>query len=1207
MVKRLISIILTLSITASLFAGLTFSASAAEYDVVGGNDRKAYLNEDGTLLAETSLIKNAGPLAVYAYNNTDNISGYKYETATKVTAHDYLKYATAFPISNDKGVAVGTTDNNFAAWGASDMYVFNDVPLRQGMFVTYNAENKVETIIDDEDQQWAQVNYALPKNAQVTSISIATFKAENNNWKVKHYKVILSDTQEGLLDESKAKKVYEVEDNTYNVSKINLTEAVSAKFIAYRLICPYADGLKTAKFDKGSLYIRASHFDVQGSADGTLTATNPTNTSVVPPTFGGDKSLIKDKVPDADLSKYYNKSERTTTFGGKTYTLAATETPAKAVLAAESALKNFTSATNTNGDARIVPVKATNAEYQFNLFNTNDGTKITGLIDDEKEQWFQLVYKLDALSEVDRFFLGANKTNTLYQDMPSHYKVILSETEEGLYDTDKASKVIEIDMKTDESARANLHNFVLTEPVKAKYVGLRFICVRNSYTTISRKLADEAYWRITHFGVFGEYANPITATAAEATAEGATTTPTATFNYVGNTDNSGEYGAATVALATEATIVDAEKEYNFVGWYLGDEPISNAASYTYNVKSTDAATLNFVAKYEVEMYKMTGVNNKNKATPENGFNVEPENSLLADAKVESVYYLNTDLNDAEELRAMQPTKLADNMLSSQIGCFTSVAKTETDVMIFNIGSTTASSPAKALAEAMFVQHDGTTVTALDEPDESKQWVQVNYKLPAEASVEDLILSYNKNANDNLARWTPGAYVYILADSEEDLLNGNGTRLEVKHTADTIKNITKVELTEATTAKYIGVRFLQLYNEFNSIINFALNSGLYARVTHLDVHGQYLTTATNDITAKAVDAEGAEVAIDATATATGVGGYDNNRNYVSKNVELAAEETKVIGDYEYTFAGWYKNDEADAVLATATGNVTVTDADAVQFTAKYTSKKLVTMYTLTFYDATKTVVDTIEVEAGQKVDMNLVNAIVVKDVYGYKVQRDEVTGNILWDNGFDEAVTGNRSYTAQYIADETVRTNVYVEDVNGTELINENARFDSAITLVSKQSADYWADGKDENANVLIGAPTGTLYACGTEMNIYAKKGEFTKPDVAIVGKDHEVAKGFTVFAHVNVENAVKFGVVFSSSTGYDADNNFGVDDVTPENAARYQMVEIDVENAGQADFMATLNYNVNKPNPTRWARAYVVVNDGTGEQIYYTDAICNNK
>lgn len=277
------------------------------------------------------------------------------------------------------------------------------------------------------------------------------------------------------------------------------------------------------------------------------------------------------------------------------------------------------------------------------------------------------------------------------------------------------------------------------------------------------------------------------------------------------------------------------------------------------------------------------------------------------------------------------------------------------------------------------------------------------------------------------------------------------------------------------------------------------------------------------------------------------------------------------------------------LAVASDNLKYGNSDAVNIVVE--TSLAPTKYTLTFIDATKTVVGEIEVEEGQFIDMTLVNTIEVKDVYGYTVKRNEFD-RVVWDRGFDEPVVADTTYVAQYEPIETLKTNVKVYDVSSTARIDREVRFDSAINLIAEYGAQSWVD---ENGGVILGSSTGVLYACGTDMKIYAKAEALVAPAVAFVGKAND--GDFTVFAHINIEGVTKYGVVFASSTGYTLNNDFGVNDAKVPDQNHYRMVEVIAESV-KTDFLATL---INTGNNTRYARAYVVVN---GEYIY-TDAICN--
>jgi hypothetical protein len=297
-------------------------------------------------------------------------------------------------------------------------------------------------------------------------------------------------------------------------------------------------------------------------------------------------------------------------------------------------------------------------------------------------------------------------------------------------------------------------------------------------------------------------------------------------------------------------------------------------------------------------------------------------------------------------------------------------------------------------------------------------------------------------------------------------------------------------------------------------------------------------------------------------------------YVDWNT--AAKAPEVDAKYGYSFA-W------DVDFANVTTDLEVNGA--------YT----LTGYTVTFESIAGVVIGEVVVAEGDVPNYDEVKAIntKVEAVYGYTVKLNE-NGDVVWDTDvYGAGIVDNITVRPQYEAIEDLNTNVKVYDVDGTLLIDQDARFDSAIYLSSRQGAKYWADAEGK---VLLASATGTLYACGTAMVIKAVAEELVDlPAVTLVSKVND--GNFSVFAHVNVEGATKYGVIYASSKYFNEVNkDFKIDDVTPNRVINVEVSAANVE--GRVDFMGTLLKTGDK---TRYARAYVVVN---GNYIY-TDVICN--
>ena len=478
-------------------------------------------------------------------------------------------------------------------------------------------------------------------------------------------------------------------------------------------------------------------------------------------------------------------------------------------------------------------------------------------------------------------------------------------------------------------------------------------------------------------------------------------------------------------------------------------------------------------------------------------------------------------------------------------------------------------------------------------DESKQWIQLDYDLGFSAEVSQFAL-----VGKVKPRFNASHYKYYVSDTLEGLYDEANCVAEV----GTAAAIGSVTLQTPKKGRYVAIRFICVHNtELHTGLGLA---SLYSRATEFAVFGSHANVP--DANVEIATEEGVPSSLIQKGEPVYTGKTDSYGKYGAGTVALTAIDyyEDIANKKSYTFAGWYNGEEPVSVKPEYTYDLT---GDDITLTAKYDVKETTVKYTLTFVDASKIVVGTVVVEEGKTVDMALVNAIEVKDIYGYDVLKDE-DGNVVWDRGFDEAITADATYTARYKANEELKTTVTVYDVDGSKYIdNREVRFDSQINLVSTKGAEYWADAA---GNVLVGAPTGKLYACGTTMEIYAKTGEFKTPAVAFVGKEMKDGK-FTVFAHAAPTAKVKaYGIIFASNTyklNYDAQGENTGDMFTLKDTAAINKVnpslkvsEVNVTTEGLVDFMATLNGCGGK---VRHARAYVVYGDDT---VVYSDVIVTN-
>ena len=227
-------------------ANLDFTAKYVlrEYTIVGSTDRNDYVNYYDPA---KNLIETYDP-EVYYYNNTDLLGeAYKTTEPTKTNTHSSNRVNSIFvdQYGNPLNLETWMSEQYFAA---ADMQFFEDATIKQNLFIDYGenvtSDSKPVAIIDDETKQWAQFNYTLIAPAKISTVVLSNLRdfataVSASAWNVRHYKVILSDTKEGLLDTTKATKVIEVADNQLAISAVALAEPIVAKYVGIRFICAY--------------------------------------------------------------------------------------------------------------------------------------------------------------------------------------------------------------------------------------------------------------------------------------------------------------------------------------------------------------------------------------------------------------------------------------------------------------------------------------------------------------------------------------------------------------------------------------------------------------------------------------------------------------------------------------------------------------------------------------------------------------------------------------------------------------------------------------------------------------------------------------------------------------------------------------------------------------------------------------------------------
>lgn len=832
--------------------------------------------------------------------------------------------------------------------------------------------------------------------------------------------------------------------------------------------------------------------------------------------------------------------------------------------------------------------------------NYGADNKVSELINDETSRFAQINYALDGEATIDTFIFGDINSNHggQFWQMPGHYKVIFSNTEAGLLDHSQAVAVIEVDETKNAEFKKNRHTVTLNTPVTARYVALRMICGLNAGSVGTAALSNMYMERFTFFGVFGNYTTPVIVPDSEASAtatdiEGATLngiTASAVVSFAGNLDDSGKSPTAGVNLTTSASTTIGDQYYAFLGWYLGDTLVTDKATYSYAFTGNET-DLDFVAKYKATYkpfndYSVAGANAANL----DGTGKDAAKSLIVNKTPNSAYVFNTITVDGRIAPTNGPMSFDANHSATAV--LTSPTDFTSDGRLF---------PETMLAYtydmfANWTERAGTGKITEILDNEDNQWVQINYNLDGEAAINTVIFGAMATS---YSVQMPGHYKIILSDTEDGLMDYTKSKavidLNAKENATLKTSRHTVTLTNPVTAKYIGIRFICMFND-SSVGSVRQYNQMYShRIKHLSVYGEYTNPADAEVTVETESGVPAALVSKADPVYEGVG--DDNGKYVAGTQKITASATYEDKDnsLEYIFNGWYKGDD----LVTANAEyIYDLKGDDVTFTAKYNVQPLVTKYIVVFKDGLGNTLASFKINENDFIDTTLVEQLVVNDIYGYKVLRDGEQ-KVIWSRSLEDPITADVTINSFFEAEE-IYTDLTIYDTDSTtEIIFEGAkRYDTAINL-ERPTANSWVDAKGK---VLIAGGSGTLYACGEKMDIYAKSKTAQAPEVVIVGKVNEEDKGFSVFAHINAENVTERGIIFASSTaGANIDFTFEhVNDDTEHK--KFVVVEIDTLNAGlamgQTEFMATLNYS---NNPTRYARAYVKV----GDTYYYSNVVVN--
>ena len=531
--------------------------------------------------------------------------------------------------------------------------------------------------------------------------------------------------------------------------------------------------------------------------------------------------------------------------------------------------------------------------------------------------------------------------------------------------------------------------------------------------------------------------------------------------------------------------------------------------------------------------------------------VDLTHNLVANKQPESIKYINVD----KGVTTPADARVSGDKLTSTVGAYDGHTQGGYNQISFARGDTSS---------GKFV------VTDLYD-DESRRYVQFDYKLDGSAKISDVVV-FGHMAQS----LSPSHFKVSFADSADALFGNDSYTVNVNNSDG--KQIVKVALPldETVICKYVGIRVI--CGVSTSAIGGSMNEyDYYARISHIDVHGvwQDESRADDNLT---VEAEKDFIKV---SKSEQKGCLDNNSVGAlgTTVITASAPKTAYNDGVWYEFIGWYKG---GALISEEIDYDYLLTSSAATITAKYSEA---TGYKLEFKDASGNALYTAFAKANTPISDDDIFAASrkVPELYGFVRKLDE---NSLqyWSEDVTVALNADMVVTPVYKKSEDRYT---VKIVKGEDSKEEQLAFDQKL-VVSDPDAKAWKTGD----SIIAFGNSATLYVSG-DMELKAVF-EDVEPQNSVVIMD--VIKSqytLSVMAHINnAENKEisEAGIIFVSGATADA---LAGEDWNETNLYGRKFVEVVLDDINGSDFMGSLiGINLEKET-VRVAQAYVKFSDGT--------------
>ena len=1186
--------------------------------VNAATDGTNYYNAKAEYILKDAKVINIGNLAdiisdAYKYdeNSKDYTKMFAFNTGLKSKVNDKKD------MCENAAEALSDADNSngwIFAEGDANKKVIKQYGYSNGQAYYYDDSTGVKKAAPEEmgsnPYRYEDLIYKFTSGTGITAVALASQSQDSNMLATSNYKVLVGDDYKDLQE------VYNFDSVNYNFGTHNRTqlicfdEAIYAKYVVIRILDPVSkshigstgDYLVATRLPLARVYGYAPNVNIKDNAT----------------SADGRTQLPVGTINETD---FYSLSAKTGKENLHLVQYNSAGLPVSEGVQFTDTAKGQISDGPANGDALI----------------KGDWTA-----DDAGTQWHtDIYYDFGAVCDVKEVVV-AQHDNWLRID---RYAIYASD---NLYDLYSDENIVgyELNGNNVSGGLSYQQNFIIKEPIAARYVGMRiwrpqpgthtsgmyirlyefnvYGCTKEQAKAImtvsdsdlpagtSSIITSDPTVRYKESTNGGEFVETNSVTANNTLYDNNTTTAYTTDSYFA--DESGVYIDGTAAAKTKQRVVDIEydlgksKDFNtiYVASKIGAEALGRYVVYASNDKDTLYSDSNVVADYNNsegyincpynksrQMFSLnTSVNARYVALriidPKTGYKTTPANYS---ATIQEFNLYKSDFSISTGTASANNTSAYET--DAQIGSSLIRGKNSTgyrfdgtDKVDFTVGGSGHYNEDKSDSLGSYA------VTAGDHVRQDVNWTGADYNNNNESLIDDESklwqqVDYTLDGEANISK------IGVFGHGSKEL-NFSHIKLIFSDTKEGLYNLEAAGTTVYDVRNDSGLTYL-IVNPNSEITAKYFAVRIICGITQLAIDHNWPGAGNCHGRIRHISLLGEytnpqstlpTVTVDDEATGTvakAIANTDINGNYPADNI---ATYTAVANE-GYQFVKWA---DADGKYISDTAAYKYTTSSPATIKAVFASAT----------DGTK-VIKLADAKTGETVDVltaatqedldNAVKAAAPKK-FGYTVNGSNndfaavANGSTVAPKY--ERITGNPNYqyriTAKDVGDET-----------GTTL---DVAFDTRVIIESESDAEniYWTNTDDSVIGV---GKTVDFYACAND-TVTAKEGTATADAVTMFAATNTTGvfngNSMTVFGKFDGKTApAKFGVAFTSKNKYDVESDWDALIL----AGNAQVVEFqNSSNAPKGYFMGTLQGITTSSQTTRYAVCFV--EDADGNRTYST-------